>query len=99
MHSFNGNTKMVENCPAEPVCIDACSEAAGAYYNGECLYTKWKSVMPWADSLHINFKEVLALEPAVHQWAPYWCNKKVYIVIMKQLLQSSIKDHVIIVWY
>ena len=90
MHSFNGNTKMVDNCPAEPVCIDACSEAAGAYYNGECLYTRWKSVMPWADSLHINFKEVLALEPAVHQWAPYWCNKKVFVHCDNQAAVSII---------
>ena len=67
-----------------------CSEAAGAYYNGECLYTKWKSVMPWADSLHINFKEVLALEPAVHQWAPYWCNKKVFVHCDNQAAVSII---------
>ena len=80
MHSFNGNTKVVDNCPFEPVCIDACSEAAGAYYNGECLYTKWKSDMPWEDSLHINFKKFCTNDHLIGV-----TRKCLYIVIIKQL--------------
>ena len=37
------------------------------------------SVLPEAKPLHINYKEVLALEPAAHIWASACKDKKVYI--------------------
>ena len=78
LNVFNGLTPMVECRPAAPVCIDACNSASGAFYNGQCLYTPWSS-WPGTASLHINYKEVLSLEPAVKYWAPLWKNKKIFV--------------------
>ena len=79
MNQFNGHTSMVDNRPAAPVCIDACTEAAGAYFQGEWVYTSWIKACPSVYHLHINFKEVLALEPAVRHWGYLWRDKKVYV--------------------
>ena len=78
MNDFNGLVPMVDCRPAAPVCIDSCNIGAGAFYNGECLYTPWSA---WQDAapLHINMKEVLALEPAVVKWAPHWQNQKIFV--------------------
>lgn len=78
MDYFNGLTPMVECRPVTPVCIDACNIGAGAYYEGLCLYTPW-CAWQGASSLHINMKEVLALEPAATIWAPLWTNRKIYV--------------------
>ena len=90
MDHFNGKTKMVDNRPAAPVCTDACNVAAGAYYMGQCLYTPWDSCLPKARNLHINYKEVLALEPAVKRWAPLWANKKIFVHIDNQAAVSIV---------
>ena len=79
MNQFNGHTSMVDNRPAAPVCIDACTEAAGAYFQGEWVYTPWIKACPSVYHLHFNFKEVLALEPAVRHWGYLWRDKKVYV--------------------
>ena len=79
MQVFNGKMVMVDNRPCAPVCIDACTEGAGAYFNGECVYTNWFTDLPRAKELHINFKEVLALEPAVLKWCTLWQNKKIFV--------------------
>ena len=75
---FNGRTPMVDRRPATPVCVDACNTAAGGYHAGQWFYLPWEA---WgeANPLHINFKEVLALEPAARIWAPIWRDKKVYV--------------------
>ena len=79
MDCFNGLTKMVNTRPTAPLAIDACSEAAGANYMGHMLYTPWKKCWPDAAPLHINYKEVLALEPAAQAWAPFWADKQIYV--------------------
>lgn len=84
MQYFNGKTKMVEDRPSEPVCTDACNEAAGAFYRGECVYARWERAFPGAESLPINYKEVLALEPAVKKWAHCWTNKKIFVHVDNQ---------------
>ena len=66
------------------VCIDACTEAAGAYFQGEWVYTSWIKACPSVYHLHINFKEVLALEPAVRHWGYLWREKKVYVLTDNQ---------------
>ena len=38
MDCFNGLTKMVNTRPTAPLAIDACSEAAGAYYMGHAVH-------------------------------------------------------------
>ena len=79
MQGFNGLTGMVDNRPATPVTIDACPVAAGAHYLGHVVYTPWQTTWPAAQPLHINHKEILALETAAVAWAPLWANKKVFI--------------------
>ena len=75
---FNGQTKMVDCRPQTPVCIDACPEAAGGYHGNEFVYTSFRN-WPGSYGHHINYKETLALEPAVKCWAHTWRNKKVHI--------------------
>ncbi|MES9880284.1 MAG: reverse transcriptase domain-containing protein [Sedimenticola sp.] len=77
MDLFNGKMPMVEDRPTTPVSIDACSVAAGAHYCGDWVYTPFTS--PAVQSLPINYKEVIALEPAVSRWAETWRNKKVFV--------------------
>ena len=79
MNVINGHAKMVESRPAAPMVIDACSEAAGSHYDGHSFYTPWQHCRPSAAPLHINHKEVRALEPAATVWAPMWANKRVYV--------------------
>ena len=79
MATFNGLTGMVSTRPAAPVTIDASAHAAGAHYLGQAIYTPWEQCWPRAAPLHINHKEVLALETAVSTWAPQWQNKKIFV--------------------
>jgi hypothetical protein len=79
MDTFNGKVDMVDSRPVTPVFIDSCQIAAGAFYKGHCVYTPWLSLWPEVANHHINYKEVLALEPAVTHWASWWRNRKVYV--------------------
>lgn len=78
MKIFNGSCQMVDARPGTPVSIDSCPVAAGAVFHKDWIYTSWEN-KGHISPLHINFKEVLALEPAVHRWSHLWTNKKVYI--------------------
>ena len=80
MSTFNGLSSMVDPSirPRAAVAIDACNEGAGAHYEGHMVYTpffSWPEVHP----LHINHKEVLALEPAAKHFGPLWANKSVTV--------------------
>lgn len=77
--TFNGTVRLVDNRPTTPMFIDACPVAAGAYYEGRCVYTPWDSMWPEAKHHHINYKEVMALEPAIAHFAPLLQNKIVYV--------------------
>jgi hypothetical protein len=77
MDTFNGNVDMVDPRPVAPLYIYSCDIAAGAFYQGHGIYTPWNSLWLEVAKHHINFKEVLALEPAVTHWARWWRNKKV----------------------
>lgn len=78
MTVFNGQTPMIDPRPSTPLFIDACQAAAGATYKDQFVYTPW-SWYPDANGLHINFKEAIALEPALNAWAPLFQNKKVQV--------------------
>ena len=76
--THNGKTKILCNDPITPVCIDACLQGGGGYHAGSwysVAYDQW----PGTEHLSINYKEVLALVPAAHLWAPLWANRRVYI--------------------
>ena len=77
MHVFNGTLHMVDPRPVAPVCIDACNMGAGAYFMGDGVYTQWLPEV--ASKVHINVKEILAVEPAAIRWAPVWANKRIYV--------------------
>ena len=80
----------MEPCPLTPVFIDACVQAADAFFNGEWQHTPWTMLTPDLSSLHINHKEVLALEPACQRWAHLWANRKVIIHSDKQAAFAQI---------
>lgn len=76
MKIFNGTMPIVEFRPSTSLSIDACKVAAGAFYNGDFIYTPWSNKTA---SLPINYLEVLSLEPAVQRWAHLWANKRVFV--------------------
>lgn len=78
MEVFNGSVSMIDSRSAISVCIDACLEATGGYFNKQCVYVPFVS-NTISDLLPINYKEVLALEPAAQLWCQQWSNHKVYI--------------------
>lgn len=77
--TFNGQMPMIDNRPTAPVTIDACTTAAGAFYLNQLIYTPWQKAWPQFAGEHINYKEVLALYPAVRAWAPAWSNKLIVV--------------------
>ena len=74
----NGQTPMIDTRPVEPLWTDACNIAAGAVFRGQFFYTAFKT---WPDVMpkHINYKETLALEPAVRRWAHCWMNRRIIL--------------------
>ena len=75
---FNGALPMRDLNPVSPVSIDACSTAAGGFFNGDWFNVPWRA-WPGASELPITYKEVLALEPAVQRWGPLWRNRHIYV--------------------
>ena len=85
---FNGTVKMVEERPLTPVVMDACPVASGSCYLGDWCYTPFPEKLNAA--LCINYKEVLALEPAVIRWGHLWSNHKVIVYSDNQAACSII---------
>ena len=81
---------MVDPRPLTPVYIDACNEAAAAFYAGDWVHVPWRSYLPEARELHITAKEVLALEPACQRWAPLFAHRKVVVHSDNQAAVSQI---------
>ena len=75
---FNGSVPMLDHRNHLSVSIDACSSGAGGFSHGLLYHLDWTD-WPGTEALHINYKEVLALEPAIMSWAPYWQNHVVDI--------------------
>ena len=71
---------VVVNLPAttSPIWTDICPVTAGCVNNGRYLYTPFDTQDKTAD-LHINYKETMALEPAVTHWAPHWTHLNVMV--------------------
>ena len=78
VYHFNGCTPIAETRGDTSVCIDACDEGAGGYYSGDWYHLNW-DFWPGTRDLHINYKEVLALAPAVDLWGPGWRGKTVTV--------------------
>ena len=108
MEVFNGCISMLNTSPVTPLCIDACPTAAGPYYDKEYVYTSWM-LWPEAKDHYINYKETLALEPAVNIRTE-WASNKVIVHCDNQaavgiINKGSSKDPVVmaslrrIFWY
>ena len=77
---FNRKIFMVESRhAATAVSIDVCNDAAGAFYKGDCVYTPLNQAPRSVQLLPINYKEVMALEPAMQVFAPMWANQRVFV--------------------
>lgn len=78
LQRFNGVVYFDEQAK-EHVHVDACTVAAGAFWQGQWRYSVFACDIPAAESLHINYKEVLAVTEAVRCWAPKWRGKTVVV--------------------
>lgn len=93
---FNGQRPFLSTKPITDVDTDACNLAAGAYYRGDWLYHHFLLDSPECATLHINYKEVLAL-----LFAGVHCGKIIMLsfsVTMLQLYILSIKAPLTILW-
>ena len=86
---LNGHFPISDSRPCAPLCIDACTTGGGGFFQGQGFYISWQD-WPEAESLHINFKEVLVLEPAAHLWAPLWAHKVIFVHCDNQCAVSII---------
>ena len=75
---FNGYTPISDQRITTHVCIDACGVGAGGYSAGDWFNLQWADC-PGTQLLHINYKEVLALAPAVDIWGSTWRGQRVYV--------------------
>lgn len=75
---FNGWLPMMDPRPLAPIYTDACKEAAGAVWGNSFVHVPWTD---WAGcaALHINFKETIAVEIALNEWAPLLRDHKVRV--------------------
>ena len=78
LHAFSGVVYYTRQ-PEHILHADACTEAAGMFYNGDWQYVVWSKDWPHANPLHINYKEVLAVVCAARIWAPWWQDSTVHV--------------------
>ena len=78
VRAFNGHTPISDSRSNTHVCIDACGAGAGGYAAGHWFHVRWAD-WPGSGSLHINYKEVLALAPAVDLWGEAWRGRRIYV--------------------
>ena len=73
---FNGTVYFARDAK-QHVYVDACNTAAGAFYQGDWVYSVFQTDLPAAERLHINYKEVCAVVQAGRRWAPCWRGRSV----------------------
>lgn len=76
--TFNGSVPMLDLRNHLSVSLDACSYGAGGFFGNQFYHLPWEAWEGTSD-LHINFKEVLALEPALTLWGHQWANHRVHV--------------------
>ncbi|CAG2192937.1 unnamed protein product [Mytilus edulis] len=69
MATFNGKSVLLNTDPVTSVYTDACNTGAGGVFGTDWFYVNWKEDFPFAQSLHINEQEALAVALAVKRWA------------------------------
>ena len=86
---FNGTVYFARDAE-QHVYVDACNTAAGAFYQGDWVYSVFQTDLPTAAKLHINYKEVCAVVQAVRRWAPSWRGKSVVFHTDSMVTQAII---------
>ncbi|CAG2204568.1 unnamed protein product [Mytilus edulis] len=79
MATFNGKSILLNTNPVTSVYTDACNTGAGGFFGTDWFYVNWKEDFPFAQTLHINEQEALAVALAVKRWAKCWQNRRVFI--------------------
>ena len=76
---LNGKNMFINDVVADRVEVDACNMGAGMSFRSDWAYLNWELDWEGTKSLHINFKETLAIIGAAKRWGPLWRNKVVFI--------------------
>ena len=87
---FNGSVPILDYRVYIPVQIDACTAAGGGYFAGDYYHLMWEHCEQQVADLHINMKEVLALEPAARLWGHMWKDRMVTVYSDNQAAVSII---------
>ncbi len=80
MSTFNGKSAVLDRQPITTVYTDACLQGGGGVFGQDWFHCNWALDWPGTDSLHINYKELLAVVVAAARWAPLWAGKRIYIM-------------------
>lgn len=86
---FNG-TVYYHSDSVEHVHVDSCNVAAGAFWKSRWKYLVFDIDWPAAASLHINYKEIIAVIHSVGQWAHFWCGKRIIVHTDSAVTKSAI---------
>ena len=78
MAVFNGCVPILDRRVHTSVSIDACTAGGGGYHNGDWFHFCWDQWEGTSD-LHINYKEVLSLQPAAELWGHTWRDRAVTV--------------------
>ena len=79
LDSFNGQRHFLNELPIVDLQTDSSSVAAGCFFRGDWLYCNFMVDFPAIMSLHINFKETIAVVLAACRWASAWSNHHVIV--------------------
>lgn len=76
---LNGTMPIISDLEGVSISTDACPEGLGAVLHTDWVYTPVSALSAAAQTLPINYLEVLALGPAVLRWGHLWSNRRVYV--------------------
>ena len=76
---FNGQCDFHDFRPITDLQTDACSQAVGAFFQGDWFYSNLVVDHPSLSHLHINFKEALCIVFSAMRWASSWKNKTIHV--------------------
>ena len=89
------STKLVTHlAPSELINVHtgACSEAGGAFCNGNWFYVYWPTDVPCISPHHINAKELTTVIMAVQVWCHTWANHHVVIHFDNKMTEAVINN-------
>ena len=90
LDTFNGKCMFNNSYHPELVHVDACTVGAGMAFASDWAYVNWDLDWPEVASLHINFKEVLAIVHAAQRWGHLWSNKRIIILTDSECAKAII---------